>query len=430
MMHLYKRLLEHIDGKTLAFFSKINIYGFGLLVFWTVANITLLPTRVDETAPRQLQGSALGLISFLGVGFAVFIQPIAGRLSDAWPGADKRRPFIIAGTLLVIPGLILFGAARGFTILLLGFILMQLATNISQAGFQAFIPDLVDEDQRGIASGVKNILSVLGTAFGLIGAQALFAINASSTWVVLYIGTVLVITGALTVIWVPRISGKRSGRWREAITTALSPHNVREEVSGTLREHAMFRFGVLAQFLFMLGTYPAQRFLLLFLRDRFGDNAISLAAIGGLLAIVLAIAAAGVAGVLSDIIGRSKVLIGTAIIGSFGMILIGFSPTLSFAAVAGGLIAAGYGAFLSVNWALLNDDLPEGQSAAALGVANIATAGAGAMAGLFGPIVDVMNAIFPQGTYEVLFGVAGIVAALSIWPLRRISTEGLDEQGG
>lgn len=53
-------------------------------------------------------------------------------------------------------------------------------------------------------------------------------------------------------------------------------------------------------------------------------------------------------------------------------------------------------------------------------MANIATAGAGALAGLYGPIVDIMNAVFPAGTYQVLFGLAAAVAALALLPLRRV----------
>jgi hypothetical protein len=79
------------------------------------------------------------------------------------------------------------------------------------------------------------------------------------------------------------------------------------------------------------------------------------------------------------------VLTGSVIVGASGLVLIGFSSTLPFAALAGGLIATGRGSFHSVNWAL-------------------------------------MNAVFPQGTYQVSFGLAGGVAAFSIMPRRRIAS--------
>lgn len=420
-MHLYTRLRERIDRESLAFVTKINVLGFGLLVIWTVVNITLLPARVEEIVPGNWQGTALGLISFLGVGLAVFIQPLAGRLSDVWPGRDRRRPFILVGIVVVVPGLVLFGGATGVAVLLAGYLLMQLATNISQAAFQAFIPDLVEDEQRGIASGAQNLLRILGAALGLLGAQGLVALGAPDAWVVAYIGGAYIITGLLTLRWVPRIPPNDEGTWQKSLRFALDVRKIRSEITSILREHRTFRLGVLAQFLFILGTYPVQRFLVFFLRERYGGDAIMWAAIGGAAAIVLAAVAAVVAGAISDAVGRSRLLVGGVVIGSAGMVLIGFSTTLLIAAIAGGVIAVGYGAFLAVNWALLNDDLPEGRPAAALGIANIATAGAGAVAGLFGPLVDVMGAVFPQAVYEVLFGLGGLVAVLALLPIRRIS---------
>ncbi len=191
----------------------------------------------------------------------------------------------------------------------------------------------------------------------------------------------------------------------------------------TLRQHETFRWFVIAQFMFMLGIYPAQRFLLIFLRDRFGHGAERWVSIGAVLAIALAIAAAAGAGSLSDTLGRKPVLIGSVVIGSVGLAAIGFSPTIPLVGLAGGLIAVGYGAFQAVNWALMNDDLPEGKSAGSLGVANITTAGAGALAGLYGPLVDLMNWVFPQGTCQVTFGLAGIIASISTLALRQTRSD-------
>lgn len=413
-------LRERFDRNAIGFFAKINLLGLGLLGFWTAINTTLLPDRVADTAPASLAGSALGLISLLGVGFAALVQPVAGRLSDAWPRDDPRRPYIVAGALLCVPGLIFFGIASNFAVLLLGFVLLQLATNIAQAAFQALIPDLVKEEQRGLASGIKNALTVLGAAVGLLGAQGIDALTGSRALVLLWLGLLLVGTGLLTARWTPKRPAPGPEKEPASVRSALNVRAMLKEFRQTLRDHRAFRLGVTAQFLFMLGSYPAQRFLLLFLRDRFGDGAEQRASIGVAVAIVLATIGAAGAGALSDAVGRKTVLIASVLIGGVGLLAIGFSPTISLVALAGGLIAIGLGAFQSVNWALMNDDLPPGQAASSLGVANIATAGAGAAAGLFGPLVDGMNAVFPQGTYQTLFGLAGLVALLSLLPLRRL----------
>jgi MFS family permease len=415
------RLRQSIDVDALLFAVRINVYGFGLMALWSAINTTVLPERVTATAPDSVKGSALGLITFIGVGLAAIVQPIAGRASDAWTRSDPRRPFIVAGALLLLPGLAVFGGAGTFWLLVLGFVVMQLATNISQAAFQAYIPDLVDEDARGMASGAKNILSVLGAASGLLGAQLIHDRTSGWGWVLLFLGAVMLAVAALTVRWVPRIEPKTDGPWPGTMLRAIDPRRVVRESAAILRRHRRFRHALIAQFVFMLGSYPAQRYLLLFLKERFGEDAERLASIGVAIAIVVAVAAAAVAGLLSDAIGRVPVLRGVVAIGGLGILMLGFSETVELVAAAGMLIAVGYGAFLAVNWALLTDDVPDGQAAAALGVANIATAGAGALAGIFGPVVDVMNAFLPQGTYQTLFGLAGLVALLSLVPLSRLN---------
>jgi MFS family permease len=403
----------------LAFAFKIGLFGLGLMALWSGVNTTLLPDRVADTAPSSLQGSGVGLISLIGVGLATIVQPIVGRASDNWPFWDRRRPFLIIGTVLIGAGLALFGGASGFFVLLAGYVLLQIAANIAQAAFQAFIPDFVERDERGLASGVKNLLSVIGAAVGLLGVRGLDAIDAGLAWELAYLGAVIVLTCVLTLFWVPR-SPPQSGKSPEELRDELNPRTIWRAFEATIREHQVFRLGIAAQFLFLLGTYPAQRYLLLFLRDRFGEDAEDQASIGLALAMVVAIVAAVGAGALSDRIGRKRILIASVIVGALGMALMGFAPTIAIAAVAGAMIGAGVGAFQAVNWALINDDLPEGEDANALGVANVATAGAGAVAGLFGPVVDGMEAILPHATYHVTFGLAALVALLSLIPLGRV----------
>lgn len=110
--------------------------------------------------------------------------------------------------------------------------------------------------------------------------------------------------------------------------------------------------------------------------------------------------AAIASGAISDRLGRRSILYASTGFAGIGMVGIGFAPTLPYTALAGALIAVGVRAFQAVNWALLNDNVPRGVEATALGIANVATAGAGALAELFGPLVDVLDASLSAGTYR------------------------------
>ena len=406
------------DLRQLRFATKINIFGLGLLALWTAINTILLPGRIEETAPSALRGSALGLISLVGVGIAALVQPFAGRVSDAAQLPDRRRPFIAGGTVLAVLALVLFGWAPVFLWLLLGFVVLQVAANIGQAAFQAFIPDLVEEPQRGLASGVKNALTVAGAAIGLLGVRLVQLAGYGTGAALAFLAVLLLTTAILTVVWVPRVPPDPD--YDGGLGAALSPRAVWASFTTIMHEHPVFRLAVVAQFLVLLGTNPAQRFLLYFLRDRFGRGAEERASLGLVVAIVLAALAAVAAGKVSDHLGRRPVLIVSVVLVGVGTVGIGIAPTLPLVSVAGALIAVGLGAFQAVNWALLNDDIPEGEAAAAFGLANVATAGAGAVAGLFGPLVDGLDAVLSAGTYGITFSLAGLVALAALLPLRRV----------
>jgi MFS family permease len=402
-------------------FAQLNIYGLGLLALWNTVNIVLLPDQVEATIRSDWRGTALGAISLVGIGVATIAQPFFGRMSDNAPMADRRRPFILIGTVLMIPCLAVFGWAPDFAVLAVAYILMQLAGNFSQAAFQALIPDLVDEQSRGLASGVKNAVSVLGSAIGLLGARALLDLPNGLIATLIYEALILIAVAALTYQWVPPVPPLPDQQRIRSLWDAIDPSVVWEDSTRIFRTQRVFRKAVLGQFLLLLGAYPAQRFLLFFLKDRYGiEDPAQTTAIALLVATLFGAIAAATSGGLSDRLGRIPVIRLSIFITALGLIGIALSPSVNVATVAGGVLGLGVGIFFSVNWALLSDDIPPGQGARAYGLANIATAGASALAGLFGPVVDIANAHFPDVTYPLTFGLAAAISLTSLKPFHDI----------
>ncbi len=80
--------------------------------------------------------------------------------------------------------------------------------------------------------------------------------------------------------------------------------------------------------------------------------------------------------------------------------------------IFGGMIGAGIGVFLSANWALATDLIPQEEAGKYLGLTNLATAGSGAVGRLAEPLIDGVNALRPGAYlgYPTLF----ILASLSV----------------
>ncbi len=70
--------------------------------------------------------------------------------------------------------------------------------------------------------------------------------------------------------------------------------------------------------------------------------------------------------------------------------------------IGAAVIGLALGAFNSTNWALATDLVNKGEEAKYLGIANMATAGGGALARLIGPVIDFFNGIGLNLGYTVM----------------------------
>ncbi len=159
-----------------------------------------------------------------------------------------------------------------------------------------------------------------------------------------------------------------------------------------------------SRLLIFMAFTTLQTFALYFLRDAVGvanpataTARFSIVAVAGMLVMVYP------AGRLSDRIGRRPIAVISGFLGALGMALIflfqhNYILVMSF----GGLIGISFGAFMSTNWALATDLVAKGEEARYLGLANLATAGGGALARLIGPLIDFFNASSPGVGYSVM----------------------------
>lgn len=401
------------------FIVRINVYAISLTTLWVPLNTILLPDRVSQIVSETIRASALGLLSFIGIGIAVVIQPFAGWISDHAAFPDRRRPFIVGGTLLDLVFLALVWWAPSFVWLFAAYVCLQVSSNVAQAAFQALIPDLIIRPRRGLASGIKNTFDLLGGALGLVGASLLVGRSGA---VYLFIGGLLAMGAGLTALWVPVVPPLAE----RGNTPRVMPRFgvLAARLIHSLTTHRAFALAVAGRFLFLLGFYPIERFLVYFLQDRFGLVAVaqraSLYVLGATLVGALS---AVVAGAISDRVGDLVMLRLSIVVSGLAMVGVALASSLAFLAVAGGLLAIGAGAFQAVNWALLSETMPTRRGGQFYGLANIATAGASALAGLYGPIIDLANARVPSLTYQIVFGLAALLILVSLLPLGAIQLD-------
>jgi Na+/melibiose symporter-like transporter len=403
-------------------YVKITLFGFAVTALWQGLHTIILPLRLLDFVPEAQKNTYLGLLTLSGLLLAMFVQPIAGAISDrSYFRWGRRRPYILIGgiiVLLLIPGI---GIAGSFAAIFVVYCLLQVASNIAQGPYQAFIPELVPEHKRGQASGVKGLLEITG-GVALVYLSSIFMDRYSngegSGWLWLVLGILVIIFLAAmlaTVIFVREPPPNTVGR-RTPLLATIS-HTFKKD----LWKNRNFVWFLLSRLLVYMAFTTIQQFALYYLRDVIGvTNPAEATARFSIVAVVGMLIVVWPAGFLSDRIGRKLLTAISGLLGALGIAVIAFSQEYGTILWAAGIIGVAMGIFNSTNWALATDFAPKTEAARYLGVANMATAGGAVLARVIGPAIDFFNSRNPLSGYTfmlvvcIVYFIVGSVLVLKI----------------
>lgn len=386
-------------------YIKITVFGFALTALWSCLHSIILQVRLLDFVAESRVNTYLGILTGSGLVLAMLVQPIAGAISDRsglkW---GRRRPYILLGTILAIIFLPAIGLCGSYIVFFaVIYCLLQVSSNMAQGPYQAFIPDFVPEGKRGVASGVKSLLEIVGGIALLRLIAPLmehYSAGEGGYWLWLALGILsflLLATMLFTVLTVKEQPGTGGPRFpllpalhsSFKIDVKASPYFIRFLVSRLL---ILMAFAIIQRFAFYYFKY-------------FTGIAHPVEATADLLIVVgiCMLISAYPAGRLSDRIGRRPVVISSGLLGAIGILLPFFSHSYEYMMLYGGLLGISGGAFMSTNWALATDLIPEGEEARYLGLTNLATAGGAALAlFIIGPVIDFFNGYSPGLGYRAM----------------------------
>jgi MFS family permease len=404
----------------------LNAYWIGLSFMWNSLHVIILPAVLLHLVPDTQKNTYLGLLTFVGLIIAMLIQPISGSLSDRWVSRwGRRRPLIFLGTAFDFLFLAFLGWSGGLGWLALGYIGLQFSSNIAHGPAQGLLPDKVPPEQLGQASGFKNLMDMAGLVVSsLLIGRLLTPEVRHPVGVTGLVAAVLAAGAALTLLGTHEAPAHRG-----------KPGSPRPSLLDSLRVdwhvHHTYGWLIASRFFYLAGIYGIQTFAQYYVRDVLDvPNPIKLT--GDLLAaITLALIAFALAGGwLGDRFGHKRMSLVASLIGALGCLLLLWARTPTTLLIFGSVLGAGIGLFLTSNWALANELAPAAEAGKFLGLTNLATAGAGAVGRLEGPLIDVFNNLHPGAWigYIGLFLVGAISILASAWLLRRISIRELPAQ--
>jgi len=374
-------------------YAKITIFGLAMTALWSSLHSIILPLRIADFIPAGKQATYLTLLTVPGLLLAIVVQPIAGAFSDRsgfrW---GRRRPFILIGAILTLSFLPGISLAGRLSILFAIYYLLQISSNTALGPYLAFIPDLVPEERRGLASGVKGLLEIAGAgvAIWLIGnLMGNYSIGDGGWWLWLSLGILGIIflsTMVATVLTVKERPGV--GGPRLPLLSIL-----RKSFRIDVKANPDFIRFVLSRLFFIIPLTAFQAFGLYFFRDYLGVA--NPAAVMGNFTLVSSLCMIGMvypAGFLSDRFGRKPIALTSGLIAALGIGLLFFFRSYEFILIAAILMGIGFGGLWASNWALATDVVPKDEAGKYIGLTNLASAGGSALARLQGPMIDYFNA--------------------------------------
>ena len=397
--------------------AAINAFWFGGGAHWQPIYISLIPVGATLIAGSNAD-LLIGRVTAAGGIFALLTPILVGWLSDRtvtrW---GRRRPWMVAGTVLNIIGLGLLALSASQLTFVAAYLVVQLSNNAAGAAYTGVIPDVVRAEDRGRASGLLGTMNQLGTVVGVGLVGLTFKLYGDTRGGLLagygVIALILIVTLLVTVVAVKEPVPISLPRSRERVTIGaaaiicgaaflvaivalfailLAPLGslfwpvvavfiaagivtvlAARRLPGLMSFFQAFRsndfFWTFAtRALVTLGIFSILPFMELYFRDVVRSKDAGAASAFWLLAVIAgAIIPSIVGGVLSDRTGRRKLFVYIssamqAVVVS--VLLFGLVRSLAVLYVLGILYGIGYGAYYAVDWALACDVLPNREEAA------------------------------------------------------------------
>lgn len=401
-----------------SWYFGISAYWFATSAKWFILLQVILPGQVERLVPGGEKNTSWGLVFAIGAVWAMIGPSLFGHLSDR---LGRRKPFLALGSACTVIALMVLWQSPSLWILAAGYLLLQISDDVGTGPYSALIPQMVPVERRGRASGTMGLMTLFGQL-----AVGIFAFLVGGDVASIYIGLASVnVLAALWTIWCLRgevpTPKQSSGTF---LTTFLrgwvEPWKSRD-----------FFWVWFTRFLHALGFYMVQPYLRFYLTDVvetfsfFGLFAIGDAGLATNL-IALTISFFGAMGSIvasrsADRIGRKRTIYiaGT----TMGLVLVPFAliPNFGLILLLSCVFGVGYGMYLSADWALASDVLPDAESLGKdMGVWQMSTSSVQIVAGSAGRLVDYLNTTSFGLGYRAIFGIAAVAFFISTVLVRKV----------
>ncbi len=396
-----------------------SAYWFATQYKWFILLFVIIPGQVQDIVPGGEKNTMWGAVYAIGAVWGIIGPALFGGWSDRFDSKwGHRQPFIAVGALVTVVALLFLMGANTIPLLIAGYFLLQLGEDIGQGPYAAMIPEIVPEEHAGRASAIMNLLQSAGRLVS--GLMYIVLKTVQNT----YLGVAVVqVLGAGTTLYTIRDV-------RRAMPVSQMPRDPFWKRWWAPWESLDFRWVWFTRFLSTLAFGMVTNYFLYYLTDMFPryhlfswdlKTAKATAVVIAMSMFLLGIIGALIATPLIDRIGRKKLIYFSGVL--IFAILIPFAltrdvTTLFLLTVPFGI---GFGIYLSADWALAADVLPDKQEAGTqMGVWSMSVTSVQLVVGSVGRLVDMGNRIHMGFGYLGLIWTAGVIFVASTLLIKQV----------
>lgn len=399
---------------------SLGVVFFTLLTLYASCLGVLLPNQIQDLDPAG-KAKTLGVIYAITSVFSTLTTPIAGALSDRTRSRFGRRtPWIVVGATIGGIAIILTPYGGGLVGITAIWLVSVVTLNAMQPAITTLVADRFVAEERGLASGVVGGAMTAGVSFGTFFAGTM-ADRIPLAYGIVGGAIIVVCLAFVAINPEPRVALPPAAPFRWGAFAKgfwISP-----------REYPDFAWAFLGRFAIYMGYQAILTYLLYILQDHIGLSQAKANATIATMSIVtfVALVISGLgSGLLSDRLGRRKPLVFVAsLIMAAAVAMPLIVPTVQGMMAYAVLIGLGYGAFMSVDLALMTQVLPKAKAGEEdatgkdLGILTTAVN----VPQILSPVMAAMLLSATGNSYPALFVVSGIfvlVGSFFVLPIRSV----------
>ena len=357
-------------------------FWFGVSAWTYVLLVLFVPRRVQDFSTAHNRGSVLGLTLLAGAVTATICSPVVGALSDRCrTRIGRRRPFLLAGVLASSACGVALHYANSLPAFIVAVGASQLTMAVAVSPFNGLVSDVVQPQQRGVASGFIGGCVAGGNMAGAAIGSQITNLGSANTLIAIY--SLVCAATLVTVVFVKEPTPPSSAAVASGGVLASPPRRRRKcrspITAGPFARHD-FRWLFLSRAIIQMGVFTVQNFLYLWLDDSIAlpDGLAPEAALSFVMLplLVAACLAPMCAGCISDRLGGRRKLI--ALAGGFvmvaGAVSLAWTRSWDKLPLLGAVFGVGYGVFNALDYAIALEVCSLADAAHDLGVWNLSLA--------------------------------------------------------